>query len=220
MDLSSLPSISSLLRNPPLSEQPHGLTVQVARDFVDSLRRDLLAGRPVPGDHGPLLEKALEAVLRGKLRPVINATGIVVHTNLGRSPLPAEAIERISETASGYCNLELDLASGERGGRLKGVSDRICRLTGAEDCIVVNNNAAATMLALTAVADGGEVVVSRGELVVRLRDPLPGLLLPRDAAPFRVLHPLALDDLVRVPLVGLPPETPLGPSDLAIQELP
>ena len=165
MDLSSLPSISSLLRDPPLSEQPHGLAVQVARDFVDSLRRDLLAGRPVPGDHGPLLEKALEAVLRGKLRPVINATGIVVHTNLGRSPLPAEAIERISETASGYCNLELDLASGERGGRLKGVSDRICRLTGAEDCIVVNNNAAATMLALTAVADGGEVVVSRGELV-------------------------------------------------------
>jgi L-seryl-tRNA(Ser) seleniumtransferase len=165
MDLSSLPSISSLLQSPPLVDQPHDLAVQVARDFVGGLRRQLLAGRDIPGELSPLLSEALQSAIEGKLRPVINATGIVVHTNLGRAPLPARAVERIGQVASGYCNLEVDLKTGKRGGRLDGVSDRICRLTGAEACTVVNNNAAATMLALTAIAEGGEVVVSRGELV-------------------------------------------------------
>jgi L-seryl-tRNA(Ser) seleniumtransferase len=99
------------------------------------------------------------------LRRVINATGIVVHTNLGRAPLAAAALEAVAEVAAGYSNLELDLASGGRGSRYRAVDGLLCRVTGAEAALAVNNNAAAVLLALGALARGGEVVVSRGELV-------------------------------------------------------
>jgi len=100
-----------------------------------------------------------------KLRRVINATGIILHTNLGRAPLCKEALDRINEVARGYSNLEFDLATGKRGLRYDHVKDLLCGLTGAEDALVVNNNAAAVLLVLNTIADGKEAVVSRGELV-------------------------------------------------------
>ena len=99
------------------------------------------------------------------LREVINATGVIVHTNLGRAPLSERAIEQVISVARGYSNLEFDLAVGARGARLAGVRQALCRLTGVEDAMVVNNNAAAVLLTLAALAAGREVIVSRGELV-------------------------------------------------------
>ena len=96
---------------------------------------------------------------------MLNATGVIVHTNLGRAPLPSSALERVAEVGRGYSNLELDLDAGERGSRQEHVADSLRRLTGAEAALVVNNNAAAVLLALAALAEAREVVVSRGELV-------------------------------------------------------
>lgn len=111
------------------------------------------------------IETQLIEQTRPNLRRVINATGVVVHTNLGRSPLAQEAIDAISRAAGGYSNLEFDLSTGQRGSRYRVVEDLICQLTGAEAALVVNNCAAAVTLALAAHAAGGEVVVSRGELI-------------------------------------------------------
>lgn len=115
------------------------------------------------------IESAAEADLassaRGSLRPVINATGVVIHTNLGRAPLAPVAIERLAEVARGYSNLEYDLAAGSRGSRSVHAESLITALTGAEAAVVVNNNAAATLLILAGLAEGREVLISRGELV-------------------------------------------------------
>ena len=97
--------------------------------------------------------------------PVINATGVVLHTNLGRAPLSAAAAEAVARAATSYSDLELDLYEGTRGSRQAHISSILCRLTGAEDALVVNNNASAVLLALSAIAHGREVVVSRGEAV-------------------------------------------------------
>src|SRR5207247_2403020 len=102
---------------------------------------------------------------RPSLRPVLNATGTLLHTNLGRAPLADEAIARIVAVARGYSNLELDLESGERGSRYAHVERLLCNLTGAEAAMAVNNNASAVVLALNTLAVGKAVVVSRGELV-------------------------------------------------------
>lgn len=102
---------------------------------------------------------------RPSLRPVLNATGVVLHTNLGRAPLAAEAVRALEQTAGGYCNLELDLDSGGRGNRDSHVTALLCGLCGAESAVVVNNNAAALLLALDSLAKGGEAVVSRGQLL-------------------------------------------------------
>ena len=99
------------------------------------------------------------------LRPVINATGVIVHTNLGRAPLSPAALARLVEIGAGYTNLEYDVAAGRRGSRDTHAESLLCRLTGAESAVVVNNCAAATMLALSALARGREVVISRAELV-------------------------------------------------------
>lgn len=109
--------------------------------------------------------EALEQAGRGHLRRVINATGIVLHTNLGRAPLADEAMAAIAETAAGYCNLEYDLSAGQRGRRGAALEDLLCEVTGAEAGLAVNNGAAAILLALSALAAGGEVIVSRGEMV-------------------------------------------------------
>src|SRR3954451_3012429 len=107
----------------------------------------------------------LDATFRPSLRPVINATGVIVHTNLGRAPLTASALSRVVEVARGYASLEYDLERGARGRRDVHAEALLCRLTGAEAAVVVNNNAAATLLVLAALAAGREVIVSRGELV-------------------------------------------------------
>jgi len=102
---------------------------------------------------------------RGSLRPVINATGVIIHTNLGRAPIAPAAVERLAEVAKGYSNLEYDLAEGARGSRSVHAESLITALTGAEAAVVVNNNAAAILLILTGLAEGREVLISRGELV-------------------------------------------------------
>ena len=104
-------------------------------------------------------------IFRPSLEPVINATGVILHTNLGRAPLAPSAVERVAEIARGYSTLEYDLARGGRGRRDVHAEALLCRLTGAEAAVVVNNNAAATLLMLAALAAGREVIVSRGELV-------------------------------------------------------
>ena len=127
------------------------------------------AGRDPPDDGGLacLIEDHLEGAARPVLQRVINATGVVLHTNLGRAPLAAAAAQAAAGAAAGYTNLEFDLETGRRGGRTQGVEPLLCELTGAEAALAVNNAAAAVLLALSALAGvhGGEVVVSRGELV-------------------------------------------------------
>ena len=114
---------------------------------------------------GDLLRDRLEHETTPSLIPLINATGVVVHTNLGRAPLPADAAARVAEIASSYCNLEYDLDEGARGNREVHAETRLRRLLGAEGALVVNNNAAAVLLAVNTFAEGREVLVSRGELV-------------------------------------------------------
>ncbi|EKV28920.1 L-seryl-tRNA(Sec) selenium transferase [Caenispirillum salinarum AK4] len=143
-------------------------TVRAARAELDGLRRALVDGACDPPDDAALMDavaRRLAAEARRALQPVINATGIIVHTNLGRAPLPPEAVAAVGGVAAGYSNLEFDLESGRRGSRYDGILDTIRTLTGAEAALVVNNNAAAVLLALSALAAGGEAVVSRGELV-------------------------------------------------------
>src|SRR5262249_52773637 len=140
---------------------------QAARVALREARAAVRAGREAPG-HAALRAAALAELARMSLpglRPVINATGVIVNTNLGRAPLSEEAIAHVAAVARGYSTLEFDLASGERGSRQAPVRALLCELTGAEDALVVNNNAAAVLLALTALAQGREVIISRGELV-------------------------------------------------------
>lgn len=163
-DLRRLPSIDALLRDRRLADHPHDLVVRVGREVVEEARSNVRAGCPPPSFDA--IVDAVRARLRGpRKRRVINATGIVVHTNLGRAPLAPEAIEAVAALAGGYADLELDLETGRRGGRLAAVVAPLRLLTGAEDAVVVNNCAAAVLLALTALARGRSVIVSRGELV-------------------------------------------------------
>jgi L-seryl-tRNA(Ser) seleniumtransferase len=138
------------------------------RAAIDAVRRGMLDGAAGPPDCEALVAQAAEALRqasRPALRRVLNATGIVLHTNLGRAPLSEAATRAVAEAARGYCNLEYDLDAGGRGGRGGGVEALLRELTGAEAALAVNNNAAAVLLALSALAGGGDVIVSRGELV-------------------------------------------------------
>jgi len=159
VELRDLPSVDELARG---SADP--LAVAAARAVIERARAAIRAGAE-PGDLAAALEAELAAVRRPALRRVLNATGVIVHTNLGRAPLPATALERVADAARGYSNLEYDLAAGERGSRQDHVAGLLGRLTGAESAIVVNNNAGAMLLALAALAEGREVLVSRGELI-------------------------------------------------------
>jgi L-seryl-tRNA(Ser) seleniumtransferase len=148
-----------------------GAVVRALRDGAGQVRAQIAVGDG-PGDGEAaarvieaLAEAALTSGARGSLRPVINATGVVIHTNLGRAPIGEAAIARVASIARGYSNLEYDIAAGARGSRTVHAESLITALTGAEAAIVVNNNAAATMLILTGLAAGREVVISRGELV-------------------------------------------------------
>jgi L-seryl-tRNA(Ser) seleniumtransferase len=157
--LRDLPSVDELAR---AVDDP--LAVGAARAVLARAREDITAGFD-PGDLVERLGAELEAARRPALRRTLNATGVVVHTNLGRAPLADAALERIREVGRGYSNLEYDLTTGTRGSRQDHVAALLRRLTGAEAALVVNNNAAALLLALAALAEGREVVVSRGELI-------------------------------------------------------
>jgi L-seryl-tRNA(Ser) seleniumtransferase len=159
-----LPSIDRLLADERLAGEPHELAVGAARVALEHAREEIRAGR----DPGALVDAVLDelaAMRRPRLRRVLNATGVLVHTNLGRAPLAEAALARVAEVGGGYSNLEYDLGRGERGSRQDHLAGLLQRLTGAEAALVVNNNAAAMLLALAALAEGREVVVSRGELI-------------------------------------------------------
>jgi L-seryl-tRNA(Ser) seleniumtransferase len=157
--LRDLPSVDELARG---IVDP--LAVDAARDVLERAREEIRAGAD-PGDLRARLGEALAAARRPSLRRVLNATGVIVHTNLGRAPLADGALDHVRETARGYSNLEYDLPTGSRGSRQDHVASILRRLTAAEAALVVNNNAAAVLLALAALAEGREVVVSRGELI-------------------------------------------------------
>jgi L-seryl-tRNA(Ser) seleniumtransferase len=157
--LRDLPSVDELARG---VDDP--LAVEAARDVLARARDEIRAGAD-PGDLEARVRESLLTVRAPSLRRVLNATGVIVHTNLGRAPLAAEALAQVLETARGYSNLELDLCDGVRGSRQDHVAPILRRLTGAEAAIVVNNNAAALLLALAALAEDREVIVSRGELI-------------------------------------------------------
>jgi L-seryl-tRNA(Ser) seleniumtransferase len=159
VELRDLPSVDELAR-----EADDPLAVDAARAVIDRARDEIRAGAD-PGDLAARLRDELAGARRPRLRRVLNATGVVVHTNLGRAPLAEEALARVAEVARGYSNLEYDLAEGVRGSRQDHVAAILARLTGAEAALVVNNNAAAVLLALAALAEGRDVVVSRGELI-------------------------------------------------------
>jgi L-seryl-tRNA(Ser) seleniumtransferase len=159
MELRDLPSVDELARG---VDDP--LAIVGARTVLDRAREEIRAGAD-PGDLEARLRDELIAARAPSLRRVLNATGVIVHTNLGRAPLAEEALAQVVEAARGYSNLELDLREGSRGSRQDHVAAILRRLTGAEAALVVNNNAAAMLLALAALAEGREVIVSRGELI-------------------------------------------------------
>ena len=150
----------------------HDIVRDACRTVVQKFRERILnaTGRELPAglsdeQAADEAQKIIDDLHSYKLRQVVNATGVILHTNLGRAPLCPEAIERIVEVGRGYSNLEFDLARGERGLRYDHVGELICRLTGAPDALIVNNNAAAVLLVLNTLADGREAIVSRGELI-------------------------------------------------------
>src|SRR5712692_3282940 len=173
--LRQIPSVDELLAQPRLAalskRADHNLVVEVARAVLADLRARIV------GDSNwtalglsaasveELISTEVERILSRSLQPVINATGVILHTNLGRAPLPESVVEEFRRTATQYSNLEYDLEAGARGKRDTHTAELLARLTGAEAAIVVNNCAAAVLVTLAAFARGGEVIVSRGELI-------------------------------------------------------
>ena len=164
MELRDLPSVDRLLADEALAAAPRALATAAARASLERAREAIAAGVD-PGDVVVAARAELDRLRAPSLRRVLNATGVIVHTNLGRAPLAASVVRRLAELGGSYTNLELDLETGTRGSRQDHVAGLLQRLTGAEGAVVVNNNAAAVLLALAALAEGREVVVSRGELV-------------------------------------------------------
>lgn len=170
--LRALPKTDDVLESPEVAglvgAVPRPLVVDAVREAVDAVRERILAGDATVPDASAIARDAVVRALgfaRPSLRRVINATGIIVHTNLGRSVLSEAAVRAVNEVARNYSTLEYDVDSGERGSRHVHVESLLCRLTGAEAALAVNNNAAAVMLGLAALARGKEAIVSRGQLV-------------------------------------------------------
>ena len=167
----SLPSVEWLLSDerlaPLIEAHSRQHVLDIVRYALDDARGEIAVGRTAPkADQIVAVIRARAAELnQGWPRHVINATGVILHTNLGRAPLSDEAIEAMRRTAQGYSDLELDLGTGRRGSRQAHISELVARATGAEAALVVNNNASAVMLGLAAIASGKEVIVSRGEAV-------------------------------------------------------
>src|SRR3990172_4319218 len=171
MSLRELPSVDVLLQQPHTRRltEAYGrdLTLDALRSALQGARDAVRAGQPVPSAE-VLLESAqrnLAEWTAPSLVPVINATGVILHTNLGRAPLSASALRAMLQVAQGYATLEYDLPSGQRGTRTVHAERLLTRLTGAEAALVVNNNAGAVLLALTALAKGREVIIARSQLV-------------------------------------------------------
>jgi L-seryl-tRNA(Ser) seleniumtransferase len=167
--LQQLPSVDEAVRELQESgsgDGPRWALVEAVREEIADLRRRVLAGSVETARVDPAsVHRRMAALLSPSLRPVLNATGVVLHTNLGRAPLSAEAMARVQRIAAGYSNLEYDLAERQRGSRHAHASALLRRLSGAEDAVVVNNNAGAVLLCLAALARDRQVVVSRGELI-------------------------------------------------------
>ena len=175
-DFRTIPSIEQLRRRPAVQalEIRFGAeaTVGALREAAAEARSAIAGGDTALTTEAAVVSRLeaaaaarLDEAFRPSLTAVVNATGVIIHTNLGRAPLAAAALERVAEVARGYASLEYDLARGARGRRDVHAEGLLCRLTGAEAAVVVNNNAAATLLVLAALASGREVIVSRGELV-------------------------------------------------------
>lgn len=176
-DFHILPSIDSLLNDERaahlLDMYQRDFIRDVCRELVEQIRRDMSNGQSPEAETKDemteiILESAeeiLKTEMTPSLRPVINATGIVLHTGLGRAPLSQKVQHHLEKMSRGYCNIELDLSTGKRGERIDHVRHVLCRLTGAENALVVNNNAAAVFLALNTLAFGKEAIISRGQLV-------------------------------------------------------
>jgi L-seryl-tRNA(Ser) seleniumtransferase len=175
---SLLPSVDELLQSAAgqqlIVQFSRGPTLRAIRTSIAQARADIQKSRypdnkgavcPSPDDLLARAEHILELEQQPHLRPVINATGVIINTNLGRAPLSAEALQAVQHVSGGYSNLEYDLDLGERGSRYTHVTTLLCELTGAQDALVTNNNAAAVLVALSAIAMGREVVISRGQLV-------------------------------------------------------
>jgi L-seryl-tRNA(Ser) seleniumtransferase len=169
MSLRDLPSVDQLLGQAGDLIATYGrpLTTSAFREVLDAAREEIRAdgGAPAPAEISKRAHARLEAMVAPSLRPVINASGVILHTNLGRAPLSRAALAQMAAVAQGYSTLEYDLAKGERGSRAVHAESLLVRLTGAEAALVVNNNAAAVLLSLTALAKGREVLISRGQLV-------------------------------------------------------
>lgn len=170
--LRNIPSVNELLESPPLKKAvqrvSHHVVVGRVRTFLDQLRQDVQNRAGELPKAAELAERIAQWILheeQPRLRPVVNATGVLLHTGLGRAPLAEETFQAIRDLGGGYCSLEVDLETGERSQRTDAVERQLVRLTGGEAALVVNNNAAATMLTLAALAAGREVIVSRGELI-------------------------------------------------------
>jgi L-seryl-tRNA(Ser) seleniumtransferase len=170
--LRQIPAVNELLNRSALKELEarvgRRLVVECTRRVLERLRAQIIAGSHSGVSLAALEQEivsAAEAAARFSLRPVINASGVILHTNLGRAPLARAALEHLAEVADRYSNLEYDLEAGERGKRDVHTDRLFCQLLGAEKELVVNNNAAAVLLALNTLAEGAEVVVSRGELI-------------------------------------------------------
>jgi len=166
-----LPSVDELLQSTPgqqlIQRFSRPIVLRTLRTCVASARTAILNGAPCPSSDELLAsaEQILELEQQPHLRPVINATGVLINTNLGRAPLSTEALQAVQRVAGGYSNLEYELEAGERGSRHTHVAALLCELTGAEAALVTNNNAAAVLLALSTLAMGREVIISRGQLV-------------------------------------------------------
>ena len=167
-ELRALPSIDRITSDSRLDGHAGGgVATRAAREVLDGLRAGIAAGAAAPAFDAIVEQVAarIEAERAAPLHALVNATGVILHTNLGRAPLADEAIAAMAAVSSGYSNLEFDITSGARGSRHSILEPLLCRLTGAEAAMAVNNNAAAVLLTLSALAAGKEVVVSRGQLV-------------------------------------------------------
>ncbi len=173
--LRSIPKMDEILsildRRKVLKSASRKIVLKICRAVLEEMRSSILANaisdraQLDPEKLGSVVESRLAGLKKNNLRQVVNATGILLHTNLGRAPLPEESLENIITVSRGYSNLEYNLETGKRGVRYDHVTDILCELTGAEDALIVNNNAAAVLLVLNTLSNGMEAIVSRGELI-------------------------------------------------------